>query len=789
MNCWQIIYNASPSGITGSSGFGVRTATEGIPKDILERVGRDTSLMSYISGTFSIANEGKTLFENPERIREWPKRYFYKEIPLNLEKKIYVFGRAVYAGFEHSFYSTRKPSRTGNFIVHIFVFDHKPDKEIFTLLQENPTIGDSSFYPMDYTPSLDNHQMLFLMTGKPEPLAVEEFSPQKWTSEISEEAYDLFFEYRESMSQGKPFVVKMPVEKTAEACAGLMRLLPPSLASDTTFEINHQQQGLSVGSKITFVNQYYQYMVSPLTCHFLDYGVGYLPSKMEDIYRKRLKKAVDDKRMDVAERLASWIWSDMAVEHIEDSEDFNISLFNYCQNPEEFLLDDIRNVPGLISSLGSWIGQGKGRDELLISRMVMKFEKAKSGDDLIDAVTLCEIVRDSGIRIDTSLERSIGYLTSYAVDHPSFVAMLLELVGPERFKDYIDIKECTGRAYILDDSTMKNWWSKTYMYFLPKPYDLKKILMQMLGLNIDFQQVKDVLSAVEPSSESRASVYVSILKDNASALSLLMPLLKWDKDATDRVDFLNEFKDEYSNNEFAPLFLNQLAIKTSFAGNLSFLITTYSELCRNNAAFAELVLGNQKGMTVYADLLAKFRKGHFRKEDFAKWAEQIRIHILSVIPDSMSVKTDWGVIYKVLLFEKPADNFRKYYEMAVEINAPEAVSVVAANMFGLLESEKDIRDFVNNLKSWNILNDHEILEYVEKLDGDSIKGLYLAAVVENKDYQSLSAAAEKVGVKDTRNFIKVYFPEIYKSEKKKEISEKWRSVFRSLFAKKEDRNK
>ena len=255
------------------------------------------------------------------------------------------------------------------------------------------------------------------------------------------------------------------------------------------------------------------------------------------------------------------------------------------------------------------------------------------------------------------------------------------------------------------------------------------------------------------------------------------------------MDFLNEFKDEYSNNEFAPLFLNQLAIKTSSGGNLSFLIITYSELCRNNAAFAELVLGNQKGMTVYADLLAKFRKGHFRKEDFAKWAEQIRIHILSVIPDSMSVKTDWGVIYKVLLFEKPADNFRKYYEMAVDINAPEAVSVVAANMFGLLESEKDIRDFVNNLKLWNILNDNEILEYVEKLDVDSIKGLYLAAVVENKDYQSLSAAAEKVGVKDTRNFIKVYFPEIYKSEKKKEISEKWRSVFRSLFAKKEDRNK
>lgn len=789
MNCWQIIYNASPSGITGSSGFGVRTATEGIPKDILEKVGRDTSLMSYVSGTFSVANEGKTLFENPERICEWPKRYFYKEILLNVEKKIYVFGRAVYAGFEHSFYSTRKPSRTGNFIVHVFVFDQKPGREIFTLLQENQAIGASSFYPMDYSPSLDNHQMLFLMTGKPEPLAVEEFSPQKWNSEICEEAYDLFFEYRESMIQGKPFVVKIPAEKTAEACAGLMRLLPPSTASDTTFEINHQQQGLSVGSKITFVNQYYQYMVSPLTCHFLDYGVGHMPSKMEDIYRNRLKKAVEEKKMEVAERLASWIWSDIAVEHVEDSEDLNLSLFNYCQNPEDFQLDDVRNVPGLLSSLRSWIGQDKGRDELLVSRMVMKFEMAKSGDDLIEAVTLSEIIRDSGIRIDASLERSTGYLTSYAVDHPSFVARLLELVGPVRFKDYINIRECTGRSYILDDSTMRGWWSKTYMYFLPKPYDVKKTLMQMLGLKIDIQQVKEVLSAIEPASEARVSVYVSIIKENASALSLVMPLLKWDQNAADKVDFLNEFKGEYSNNEFAPLFYRQLAISSSSGGKLSFLIITYSELCRKNAAFAELVLRNQEGTAVYADLLAKIRKVRLRKEDFAKWAELIRTHILGVIPDSMSVKADWGIVYKVLLFEKPADNFRKYYETAVEISAPEAVSVVAANMFGLLESEKDICDFVNNLKSWNILNDNEILKYVKKLDVERIKSFYLAAVVEQKDYQALSAAAEKVAVKDIRNFIKEYFPEVYKSERKKEINEKLKSTFRGLFAKKEDRNK
>ena len=49
--------------------------------------------------------------------------------------------------------------------------------------------------------------------------------------------------------------------------------------------------------------------------------------------------------------------------------------------------------------------------------------------------------------------------------------------------------------------------------------------------------------------------------------------------------------------------------------------------------------------------------------------------------------------------------------------------------------------------------------------------------------------SEKVAVKDIRNFIKEYFPEVYKSERKKEINEKLKSTFRGLFAKKEDRNK
>lgn len=783
MNCWQIIYNASPSGINGTSGFGVRTATVNIPKEILERVGRDSSLMSYISGTFKIPNEAKVLFEYPERIYEWPRRYFYKEVPLSTDKMIYVLGRSVYAGFDHSFYSTKLPSRTGNFIVHVFIFDQKPGKDIFSLLQEKSDFGMSSFFPMDYKPSLDNHQMTYLMTGKPEILPQEDFIPQKWSQEISPEAFDVFFEYRESVISGKPLAVKIPAEKAADTCAGLMSLLPSHVASDTTFEINHQLQGLSTGAKITFINEYYQHVVSPLTCHLLDCNAGHIPSKFEDQYRELLEKAIASADMTTVKRLTSWIWSDIACENIDSSQELNLSLFNFSQNPDNFCLDDIRNIPELLPVLKRWIDNDTSKRELLTSLLSSAYKKADSSEDFINMVELCEIVRKAGISTDTVIRDGMKLLTDYAVDRPSLMARILDITGIDSIKKYIDLKECAGRTYILDDVSMKKWWSRTFMYFWPRPYDVQAILKKMLSQEVDTAQIKEVLSVIEPSPSSRVTRYTDILKEDTSHITILMPLLEWDQKDTDKVNFYDDFKESHSNEAFASLFYRQLVINFPSEWNISVLMAAYSELCRKNPRFSKMLFGRNEGIEVYSRLLNRMTASRFRQEDYATWAKLIQNHVLNIIPDTVQIKTDWYLLRKIFLNEKPERNMKKYYDLAVKLKAPSAISTVAAEIFEKFETIEEVKSFISTLRSHKIMNDGDIIGHARRLKHENIKSLYVAALAKHSDYQSIAEVAEKLYVKDIKSFVKTFFPDIYKSERKKEIAHMIKSFFQKLFKK------
>ena len=115
MKCYQIFYNSCASTLAGPpTGFGVRTATEGTPQEYISLVLKDVTLRSYNSGKFTYPNPSKVMMETPEKIYEYPKRYFFRHLPVTPEKSVYVLGRAVATVFDHDFYSTGKMTRPGN---------------------------------------------------------------------------------------------------------------------------------------------------------------------------------------------------------------------------------------------------------------------------------------------------------------------------------------------------------------------------------------------------------------------------------------------------------------------------------------------------------------------------------------------------------------------------------------------------------------------------------------------------------------------------------------------------
>ena len=78
MALYQLIYTSSAQPLSGSPGFGVRTVTEGTPKEIISLVEKTSSLRDYNSGKFSLGNYAEVMSSTPERVFEYPRTYYYR---------------------------------------------------------------------------------------------------------------------------------------------------------------------------------------------------------------------------------------------------------------------------------------------------------------------------------------------------------------------------------------------------------------------------------------------------------------------------------------------------------------------------------------------------------------------------------------------------------------------------------------------------------------------------------------------------------------------------------------
>ena len=744
MKCYQIFYNSAAETLDGSTGFGVTSVTEGTPADFIRLIDTSTYLRSYNSGKFDFDDPSLEMSEHPEKIYEYPKKYLYAQVKAD-GKDIYLIERVVNTVFDHDFYSTGEASRSGNYVAHVFMFDEFPGKEVFNLLYEAPSDGSMRFLPADWTPKKDNQELVSLMIEKPRQLPAADPVFGSRTPDLRKESVDLFFSYRESMLSGLPMVVSMPESDARIACAGMMSILPEDVVRQATFVLNHQSKGYSMNVKISFVNEFYPFPVYEAVCHHVDFfkekrAVGAL----EIIWRTPLEQAISAGDVEARERLAAWIYGDMAAKLKDRPADLNIAVFDYCCKPSVFGVEMIDGTEGILPVILDAVSMQLATPSRLMELLCNEFISAKTLDDYAEAIRLTEKVGSVGFDMSVVVETARNVFTAYLLACPSHLTEAVSRIEKNLLRKYAVAESFPTLAETVSGS-----------------------------LNCTLENIIRMAAFLEDTAVERVKVYVRLLRENPSEIQMFTQLLNSDRVEAEKVDYLTEFKDYLNDDRFALFFYGQI-MRERHDVPVGQSLKKYHDMAVCNQRFAQELFSN---LRIYDELYAELTSG-LSKDRFAEVSALAQEHVLAVIPDS-SVRRKWQLLRDVLSAE-PSEDVPGYYSLAVIYDADEAIRKIAPRCFGEL-SVIDAKSVVAKLKEKNALTDKQMLEAAASCKGGDGKGWLIAVAREYKyDYDAIAEASKAFGInslEDLKAFMTEHFKKEYSAYRRRKFMEKVRSLF------------
>lgn len=284
---YQELYYASTQQniLTGTDGFGVRTFSEGLPKEIVDRL-KVRDVFVYDSGSKALAGIFD-LIHQPDIVLEYPKtfRFFKEEVQGQV---YYVFARTVFIGRDYGWYLPEREegARSGNLFCHAIFWKEKdfnltrPDR-IFHALQ-------GQFRPRNYSNVPENEELGSLLTNKNgEPVLL----PTNYCTVCDAPSPLQSFEHLEqtvlavytALENQRKVVVVQEEQNTPKHLHALLSSLPRFVAKSVSIATNFHDFNLYTDNTILFINELYPREIPPshpqlLICNYVNEKFPELPS-------------------------------------------------------------------------------------------------------------------------------------------------------------------------------------------------------------------------------------------------------------------------------------------------------------------------------------------------------------------------------------------------------------------------------------------------------------------------------------------------------------------------------
>lgn len=430
MKNYHIIYNSSEKGLSGSSGFGVRTVTEGAPQELTAAMA-DAEMFSFIPLGPSLTPSA--LQQNPDLVLGIPPQYFFGSVVLNGQQRYYIIGRKVAVGFDYSFYINGNATRPGNYVVDAYAFDSVPEAADFGIFLENAAPGSRHFIPASPAPRSDNEEMRGISVGQQTALPYEQMPfTAKTPAPITPQTLDLLFAFIQSRKTGKPLLLKTSTTDVGSLMAALARLVPPEMLGDMSFISDYSSEGKKKGVNIYLINEFYDQEIFKSQWVYCDFTSGdSVDTPERTVHLGELTTLAAAGDFDTLHSKVRWCMSERFDRYSNIGTDALQQLYNYFHDYNNFALRTVAQNNQFRSALCECFAENPQEQQRLDRSVQASFDKISNLSQMFGWITF--VMRSTGVNFDRIVEANRRAMTTMILQsHDNFLAFRKE------FKSHYD---------------------------------------------------------------------------------------------------------------------------------------------------------------------------------------------------------------------------------------------------------------------------------------------------------------------------------------------------------------
>ncbi|MDE6577799.1 MAG: hypothetical protein K2J82_03540 [Muribaculaceae bacterium] len=806
MKYTHVIYNSSEKNQAGTVGFGVRCSTEGTPDQLISALEENE--------VFTFSEVGPSLTPSalaavPEAIRSIVPTYFFRVISLSGRQRKYVLGRKIAVGFDYTFYLNGKPGRLGNYVVDTYVFDETPSAAEFEIFLENPAPGSNHFIPASPVPSLENIEMRDISLGHKPTLPDEEKSfAASGAVVFTEKGFDLLFAFIRSRKEGKPLLVKAPVDAPSGLIAQLALLLPQNQIENMTFLTNHAEEGKKKGINIVFINEHYSFEIFRKQWEWLDLDDNnpYV-SKESELFRETIIDYVSKGDLKSVHNLVAWCLSDMYEKAKQFSPQTQKQLYNYLFDVANFDIRLMKSDPDLKRTLAEHFLAFPSDKHNFDVALQDYHESLNSVEDLfewIDFVLAMSQTKSSGepsINCSNVISANKDLITKNVFDDAKSFLKFYEHYEKRfgKVQEFINSDEYLRHEDFLHSPGCLVIWQQLYPLFLDRELIdnhealVEKMFEYDLDDNIDPSSPwQQVLNKEKIDIKEYITILVALLAKKGSVeesrvAKVLSTVLKDRNDIN--IDFFSKFPDKITEPCYTDLYVWQLRhYPLKYKDEILNLTKNILTFLQNDYAIkwgSDKTKGQQVFNRLYDALKDALIKGRLSNEEVNSICSQI---IDSEYPQPEP--NQFKILQMVVGHEKvdKSSNINKLWEIASRLDDREYLKYLLP-MIAPKVNQKEIDNFCKFIIEKELMTPAALWEFGQALPLKlhySVGAIKYAGMEAQEKLDFLMSHGSKSD-EEAMEFLMTYFPKSHEKimkSREPSVMQKMTGMFKNLFGKK-----
>jgi len=580
----------------GGVGFGIRTATEGTPEELLKAI-KGIKFFTDDWESYEVKPTPAQMKENPSSIESISKNYAVTNISDEQGKIYYIIARRAYVGFDYGFYKNGMPTRPGNYVIDYYAFELAPESSAYEILYENSLEDSNHFIPKSVQPTEDNEEMKEISVGSQPALPVSEKGfKAEVVDALDKDVVKLFFSFLKAQKSDKKLVVKANNEKALKLTADLYRMLDSESAKTVRTYINLRSQGVNDSFDIFFIHEDYPHQIYPGLYDYIEIDSEEMPDTLEaktfgDDLEKLVTTSFSANKDDVYDTL-KWLLMP-EYETVKSLSKVTIdSFFCYCIQPDNFMYESLKDSKGLLNDeflkvLCPYTKKNEKNAERF-NLLVTEAMADATDKNVIELIGEYNHLSSVGFALDEITNKVKNNICNQLLSDVKLFKKAIDTLTLEGVSKFFVKSILESKNEFVDTNVLDSYLPHIYkMFFSEEELEMKNRCNVLYNRFMKRDMEHDIFCSIIDDmfgndEDIKTQYFIKVLQKELKPFKVIWPYLEsYAEKSSKSYNFLTEFEGKIEDGAYAPMFYYSILKDKSSYEKLEKIVELTSILSKN----------------------------------------------------------------------------------------------------------------------------------------------------------------------------------------------------------------